>query len=90
MALDRQMVLKTNATKKPHNKPAPGPGPVPYIRRFPKNPYNNETTVKIVGNSEELPANATGNFAYFYKPASKTIKLDWLGNDSASVAYFDY
>jgi len=34
----------------------------------------------MVGNSEEFPANATSNFAYFYKPANKTIKLDWSDN----------
>jgi len=62
----------------------------PYIRSFPMNPFNNLSIVKVVGNSEEFPANATGNFAYLYKPATKTIKLDWTGTDSAGVAYYDY
>ncbi len=62
----------------------------PYIRKFPENSFNDLTTVKMLGNNEEFPANATGNFAYLYRPATKTIKLDWSGNDSAGVAYFDY
>lgn len=62
----------------------------PYIRKFPENSFNNLTTVKMLGNSEEFPANATGNFAYLYRAATKTIKLDWPGNDSAGVAYFNY
>ncbi len=62
----------------------------PYMRSFPENPFNDSTTVKMVGNSEEFPANATGNFAYVYKAATTTIKLDWPGNDSVGVCYFNY
>jgi len=44
----------------------------------------------MVGNSEEFPVNATGNFAYFYKPANKTINLDWLGTDEGGIRYYEY
>lgn len=62
----------------------------PYMRTFPKNPFNNDWSVKMVGNSEEFPTNATGNFGYIYQPATKTIKLDWPGTDSAGIRYYDY
>ncbi len=62
----------------------------PYIRRFPKNPFNDASTVRMVGNSEEFPANATGNFAYLYKPVTQTIKLDWGGTDKDGIRYYDY
>lgn len=62
----------------------------PYIRSFPENPFNDLTSVKMLGNSEEFPVNATGNFAYLYRPATKTIKLDRPGNDSKGICYFDY
>jgi len=62
----------------------------PYIKTFPKNPFNNAGAVRIIGNSEEFPSGAAGNFGYIYQPATKTIKLNWARNDSAGVAYFDY
>jgi prepilin-type N-terminal cleavage/methylation domain-containing protein len=83
----------TEASQKTGQTAAPGTAGYklgPYIRKFPQNPFNNATTVKILGNSEEFPANATGNFAYLYQPATKTIKLDWPGNDSSGISYFDY
>jgi general secretion pathway protein G len=62
----------------------------PYIRKYPENPFNNETTVKMVGNSENFPANATGNFAYIYQPAIKTVRLDWPGIDKDGISYLQY
>ena len=62
----------------------------PYLRTWPQNPFNDAWNIKMIGNNEEFPADATGNFAYVYKPATKTIRLDWPGTDKNGTRYFDY
>ncbi len=62
----------------------------PYLRKIPANSFNNESGVQILGGSENFPEYATGNYGWIYQPATKTIRLDWPGTDSAGVAYYDY
>ena len=68
----------------------PGYNLGPYLRTFPRNLFNDAWIVKMVGNSEEFPPEATGNFAYVYQPVTKTIRLDWPGTDSQGMLYYDY
>jgi prepilin-type N-terminal cleavage/methylation domain-containing protein len=86
----RQLCLVSNKSGQTSTHPAAGFDFGPYINKFPENPFNNDWVVKMVGNTEEFPSNATGNFAYVYKPATKVIKLDWPGTDSEGVLYYDY
>jgi prepilin-type N-terminal cleavage/methylation domain-containing protein len=60
------------------------------LRKMPRNPFNNLDTMHIIGNSEALPAQATGDYGWIYKPAAKTIRLDWPGSDLKDVRYFEY
>jgi len=62
----------------------------PYLKEFPKNPFNGKTTVNIISDDSPLPESATGSFGWLYKPATRTIKLDQSGTDSEAVRYFDY
>ncbi len=86
----QQLCWSSNQSGQTSQQPAAGFGLGPYIRSFPENPFNNASSVKMVGNSEEIPANATGNLGYIYQPAIKTIKLDWPGTDNAGIRYYDY
>jgi prepilin-type N-terminal cleavage/methylation domain-containing protein len=63
-----------------------------YLSELPENPFNRKSLVKMIGNSEDFPAAPveTSEYGWIYKPATKTIKLNWEGTDSAGVAYFDY
>lgn len=62
----------------------------PYLRTLPENPFNDGVSVTIIGNGEEFPAQAPGEAGWVYKPATKTIRLDWPGTDSEGVLYYDY
>lgn len=62
----------------------------PYLKRFPQNSFNNKATVSILADSESFPNSADGSFGWLYKPATKTIKLDWPGTDKNGVRYYDY
>lgn len=82
-----------------NSDPAQGVGPVAffmqmvrghYLSELPENPFNSRSDIKFVGDDEDFPIEATGQYGWIYKPATKTIKLDWFGTDSAGVSYFDY
>jgi prepilin-type N-terminal cleavage/methylation domain-containing protein len=85
-----QLTMASNKSGQTANPGTAGFNLGPYIKTFPENPFNDAGAVRIIGNSEEFPSSAAGNFGYIYQPATKTIKLNWAGNDSAGVAYFDY
>ena len=61
-----------------------------YMAKIPKNPFNDLRNIRMVGNAEAFPAEPVDGFAWIYKPATKTIKLNWPGSDSHGLAYFDY
>jgi len=61
-----------------------------YLNAIPKNPFNENSTVKLLEDAESFPEFPTGAFGWIYKPATKTIKLDWPGTDTEGVPYFDY
>jgi prepilin-type N-terminal cleavage/methylation domain-containing protein len=62
----------------------------PYLSALPENPFNGLKYVRIIGNQEEFPDEATGAAGWIYKPLTKTIRLDWPGADKDGVRYFDY
>jgi prepilin-type N-terminal cleavage/methylation domain-containing protein len=61
-----------------------------YLRKMPKNPFNNLDTMKVLANGQAFPAEATGESGWVYKPATKTIRLDWPGTDDSGLRYYDY
>ncbi len=60
------------------------------LRKMPRNPFNDADTMRVIGNSEAFPTQATGDYGWIYKPATKTIRLDWPGSDPKNIRYFDY
>jgi general secretion pathway protein G len=62
----------------------------PYISEPAENPFNDKFILLMVGNSESLPAEATGGFGWIYKAATREIRLDWPGTDKEGVRYYDY
>ena len=84
-----------------NSDPAQGAGPVAfsrqmvnghYLSELPENPFNNKSAIKVVGDDEDFPTQPfmTALYGWVYKPATKTIRLNWFGTDSAGVSYFDY
>jgi len=60
------------------------------LLQIPDNPFNNLNRMRIVGNNEGFPAEATGQDGWIYQPATKVIRVDWPGYDEHGVRYFDY
>ena len=63
-----------------------------YLSNAPVNPFNEITTISIIPNSTDFPTEPTMTFMYgwVYKPATKTIKLNWSGTDSKGTSYYEY
>ncbi len=63
-----------------------------YLSELPENPFNGKCSAKMIGNSADFPVEPVmiDTYGWIYKPATKTIKLNWQGTDSQGVAYFDY
>jgi prepilin-type N-terminal cleavage/methylation domain-containing protein len=63
-----------------------------YLSELPENPFNGKKIVKVIINSEDFPTGPveTDTSGWIYKPATKEIRLNWPGKDSAGVAYFNY
>lgn len=61
-----------------------------YLSDLPENPFNKLETIRVLGNEEEFPTDATGSFGWIYKPASRDFRIDWPGTDSKAVRYYDY
>jgi prepilin-type N-terminal cleavage/methylation domain-containing protein len=60
------------------------------LLQIPENPFNNLSSVRIVGNEEAFPTEATGHDGWVYQPATKIIHVDWPGSDTHGTRYFDY
>lgn len=65
------------------------------LSSMPKNPFNGIRTMKMINNTEPFPTEPTGpagldTWGWIYKPATREIRLNWPGNDSQGVPYFEY
>lgn len=61
-----------------------------YLSKMPKNPFNNQKNIMMIGNIETFPASPLPGCGWVYQAATKTIRLSWPGSDSEGIAYFDY
>lgn len=85
-----QLCKATNTSGQIASLGTPGYPLGPYISVIPSNPFNDIKIVNVLGNNDEFPTDATGNFGWVYKPSTKTTKLNWNGTDTEGVPYFDY
>ncbi|OHB61386.1 MAG: hypothetical protein A2167_02975 [Planctomycetes bacterium RBG_13_46_10] len=61
-----------------------------YFHRMPNNPFNNLNTINMIGNNQDLPSEASGEFGWIYQPATMTIRLDWDDTDKSGFSYYNY
>jgi general secretion pathway protein G len=61
-----------------------------YINNLPINPFNNLQSFNMISNSDAMPAEATGNSGWIYKPSTRDFRLDWPGKDSQGIDFYSY
>lgn len=60
------------------------------LSSFPENTFNGLVNVRVIPDADELPTEATGQFGWIYKPATKDFRIDWPGTDSKGIRFYDY
>lgn len=85
-----QMTLSTNVNGQTAPVGAPGFERGPYMMRIPANSLNNKTTIQILGDAEDFPADADDSHGWIYKPATSEVRSDSTGTDDAGKSYYDY
>ena len=58
-----------------------------YINTIPENPFNGSDAVSVVTTA---PAGPSGTEGWIYYPPTKTLKLNYAGNDSDGNPYWGY
>jgi prepilin-type N-terminal cleavage/methylation domain-containing protein len=62
----------------------------PYLTYIPKNPFNDLDAVRVLGDSESVPAADGVTYGWFYKPFTKQFVANTPGSDESGRAYSDY
>ena len=63
----------------------------PYLKKIPKNSFNNLSTIAYVAQATAFSAAANGTSSgWLYKKETGEIVMNWTGTDSDGVAYYNY
>lgn len=63
----------------------------PYLKKMPKNPFNNLSTVAYVAEATAFSAAVNGTSSgWFYKKETGEFVINWTGTDKEGVAYYSY
>ncbi len=63
----------------------------PYLKKIPKNSFNNLSTIAYVAVATAFSAAVDGTSSgWLYKKETGEIALNWTGTDSKGVKYYDY
>jgi prepilin-type N-terminal cleavage/methylation domain-containing protein len=62
----------------------------PYLSRMPVNPFNEKSTVQMLSDDEDFPADADDTVGWIYKAATSEIRAGNSGSDSNGKRYYDY
>ncbi len=63
----------------------------PYIRKLPKNPYNNLSTIIYVVEATAFSDAVDGTSSgWLYKKETAEFKVNWVGSDSEGANFYDY
>lgn len=62
----------------------------PYMMKMPENLLNGKSTVQILGDAEDFPADADDSHGWIYKPATSEVRSDAIGADDEGKKYNDY
>ena len=89
-ALIDQMTMSSN----PHGQTAvvgtAGFERGPYMMKIPVNPLNNLSTVQMLGDADNFPANADNSHGWIYKASTSEVRSDSIGTNDNGKAYYDY
>jgi prepilin-type N-terminal cleavage/methylation domain-containing protein len=63
----------------------------PYVKKIPPNPFNKLSTIAYVAEADLFSAAVDGTSSgWLYKKETAEIVMNWGGNDSEGVPFYDY
>lgn len=62
----------------------------PYMMKIPVNPLNNLSTIQMLGDAENFPANADNSHGWIYKASTSEFRSDSIGTNDNGTPYYDY
>jgi prepilin-type N-terminal cleavage/methylation domain-containing protein len=63
----------------------------PYVKKIPENPFNKLSNITYVAEATAFSAAVDGTSSgWLYKKETGEIALNWTGNDSEGVAFYNY
>jgi general secretion pathway protein G len=91
------MQIQLTGTTKVDGVASPSATPVspflygPYVKKIPKNPFNNLSTIAYVAQATAFSAAVNGTSSgWLYKKETGEFVINWTGTDSEGVAYYSY
>jgi prepilin-type N-terminal cleavage/methylation domain-containing protein len=85
-----QITLSSNSSGQTAAVGTPGFERGPYLMRLPVNPLNGLSTVQVLGDGENFPANADDSHGWMYKASTAEVRADNAGTGDNGQRYYDY
>jgi len=85
-----QITLASNSSGQTAAVGTPGFNRGPYLMKLPANPLNGLSTVQVLGNAANFPANADNSHGWIYKASTTEVRADSTGTSDSGKAYYDY
>jgi prepilin-type N-terminal cleavage/methylation domain-containing protein len=85
-----QITLSSNSRGQTAAVGTPGFERGPYLMRLPANPLNGLSTVQVLGDGENFPANADDSHGWMYKASTAEVRADNTGAGDSGRRYYDY
>jgi general secretion pathway protein G len=62
----------------------------PYMTKFPENPINGKTSVRVLADGDDFPTAPSNSYGWVFQPFTLLFKSDATGADEGGRSYFDY
>ena len=85
-----QTLLASNSSGQTAAPGTPGFDRGPYMYKIPVNPLNGLSSVQMLANGENFPANGDDSHGWIYKAQTCEIRADSSGSDDNGTRYYDY
>jgi prepilin-type N-terminal cleavage/methylation domain-containing protein len=89
-AFVEQITLSSNSNGQTAAVGTPGFERGPYLMKLPENPLNGLSTVQMLGDADNFPANADDSHGWIYKASTREARADSTGTSDSGKAYYDY
>ena len=90
LAFTEQMTMSSNPAGQTAAVGTAGFVRGPYVMKFPVNPLNNKSTVQMLDNAENFPANADNSHGWIYKASTSEVRSDSIGTNDSGKPYYEY